>query len=501
MTVAVRPSGAVPNINDDWNAIDWRRVEANVCRLQVRIVKATQRGRWGKVASLQRILVHSFSGKALAVKRVTENRGKRTPGVDGVVWSSSEAKGEALRALAARGYRPQPLRRVYIPKSNGEMRPLGIPTMLDRAMQAVYLLGLEPIVETTGDPNSYGFRRQRSAADAIEQCFKALSSRNGAQWILEADIKSCFDRISHDWLLANVPMDRTILRKWLKAGFMDKCAFHVTEDGTPQGGIISPALANLALDGLESRLRDAFPKRTGNRRHCKVNFARYADDFVITGDTKEVLESEVRPLVGDFLRMRGLELSAEKTRVTHIECGFDFLGQNVRKYNGKLIIKPSKKSVAALLGKVRGIANRNKSAAASNLIGMLNPVLRGWANFHRHAVSKRIFGSIDNTVVRILWRWAKRKHPNKRRSWVWSTYFQTLDGRGGIFADQSIKRDGSRGLIYIWLVARTPITRHVKIVSKVNPYDPNWTGYLQARARRESAGLKRVQRNLLGLAS
>lgn len=501
MTVAATRSGAAPDIVNNWSAINWRQVEANVHRLQVRIVKAIQQGRWGKVKSLQRLLTRSFSGRSLSVKRVTENRGKRTPGVDGLVWSTPEAKVKAVHTLRTRGYHPQPLRRVYIPKSNGKMRPLGIPTMLDRAMQALYLLGLEPIAETTGDPNSYGFRRLRSTADAIEQCFKALSSRNGAQWVLEADIKSCFDRISHDWLIANVPMDKAVLQKWLKAGFMDKGAFYVAEDGTPQGGIISPALANLALDGLEGRLRELFPKRLGNRRHCKVNFARYADDFVVTGESKEVLEREVRPIVEAFLRDRGLELSSEKTKITHIESGFDFLGQNVRKYNGKLIVKPSEKSVATLLGKVREIVNRNKEATASNLVGMLNPVLRGWANYHRHVVSKRIFGSIDHAIVRILWQWAKRRHPNKRHSWVWDKYFQTLDTRGGIFAGQSIRRDGSLGLIYIWLVAQTPITRHRKIISEVNPYDPKWTDYLRARTRRELARSKCVQRNLLGTAS
>jgi len=211
---------------------------------------------------LQRLLTHSYSGKVLAVRRVTENQGKKTPGVDQEIWDTPEKKIQAVHALKRRGYQPQPLRRVYIPKSDGKtMRPLGIPTMKDRAQQALYLLALDPVVETTADNNSYGFRQQRSCADAVEQCFNALSKPN-PQWILEGDIKSCFDRISHDWLLAHVPMDRAILQKWLKSGYMEKHVLHETTDGTPQGGIISPALSNCALDGLERLLKEKFPTKS-----------------------------------------------------------------------------------------------------------------------------------------------------------------------------------------------------------------------------------------------
>ena len=247
--------GAVSREAAEWYAIDWQAINRNVRRLQVRIVQATKASRWGRVRALQRLLTHSYSGKVLAVRRVTENDGKKTPGVDQEIWDTPEKKTQAVHALKRRGYQSQPLRRVYIPKSDGKtMRPLGIPTMKDRAQQALYLLALAPVVETTADKNSYGFRQQRSCADAMEQCFKALRSAN-TQWILEGDIKSCFDKISHDWLLAHVPMDRVILQKWLKSGYMEKHVLHDTADGTPQGGIISPALANCALDGLERLLR------------------------------------------------------------------------------------------------------------------------------------------------------------------------------------------------------------------------------------------------------
>src|ERR1700676_2527967 len=335
--------GAVSREAAEWYAIDWQAINRNVRRLQVRIVQATKESRWGKVRALQRLLTHSYSGKVLAVRRVTENDGKKTPGVDQEIWDTPEKKTQAVHELKRRGYQPQPLRRVYIPKSDGKtMRPLGIPTMKDRAQQALHLLALDPVVETQADRNSYGFRQLRSCADAIQQCFIALKVAT-TQWILEGDIKSCFDAISHDWLLAHVPMDRAILQKWLKAGDMEKHGLHETTEGTPQGGIISPALANCALDGLERLLQEKFPQQKRFKslggKTASVNFIRYADDFVITSKSKEILEGEVKPLVEQFLQKRGLELSPTKTVITHVEHGFDFLGQNVRRYpNGKLFI-------------------------------------------------------------------------------------------------------------------------------------------------------------------
>ena len=240
MSAVATPAGAAPDPALDWHAIDWHKVYRTVRRLQARIVKAVQEGRWHKVKALVYLLTHSFSGRALAILRVVSNSGATTPGVDGILWNTPASKSAAFSTLRRHGYQPQPLRRVYIPKSNGKLRPLGIPTLTDRAMQALYLLGLDPIVETQADPNSYGFRRERACADALEQCHIQLSGRSRPEWILEGDIKSCFDRISHDWLLTHVPMDRIILRSWLQAGFLEKDVFFATTDGTPQGGILTP---------------------------------------------------------------------------------------------------------------------------------------------------------------------------------------------------------------------------------------------------------------------
>jgi len=478
--------GAVSREAAEWYAIDWRAINRNVRRLQVRIVQATKASRWGRVQALQRLLTHSYSGKVLAVRRVTENNGKKTPGVDQEIWDTPEKKTQAVHALKRRGYQSQPLRRVYIPKSDGKtMRPLGIPTMKDRAQQALYLLALAPVVETTADKNSYGFRQQRSCADAMEQCFKALRSAN-TQWILEGDIKSCFDKISHDWLLAHVPIDRVILQKWLKSGYMEKHVLHETTDGTPQGGIISPALANCALDGLERLLREKYPagkrlKSLGGEKPC-VNLVRYADDFVITSKSKELLEGEIKPLVEHFLQERGLELSPKKTVITHVEHGFDFLGQNVRRYpNGKLLIKPSKKNVKTFLDGIRRTIKAAHGVSAADLIDQLNPKIRGWANYHRHVVSKRTFGCVDHSIFSSLWKWARRRHPNKSPRWFKPKYFAQRGNRDWSFFGETCDDEGQTNKVWLHYAKSTPIKRHVKVKGEANPYDPTYETYFEER--------------------
>jgi RNA-directed DNA polymerase len=494
MTAAMT-AGAASRAKVDWHAINWRNVHQNVRRLQARIVQATKAGRWGKVKALQRLLTRSFSAKVLAVRRVTENHGKRTPGVDGITWNTPAKKAAAVDTLRRRGYRPQPARRVWIPKSNGQRRPLGILTMQDRAMQALYLLALDPVVETTSDPNSYGFRQERSTADAIEQCFNALSRKSSAVWILEGDLRRCFDRINHDWLVAYAPMDKAILQQWLKAGFMEQHVWYPTEEGSPQGGIISPALANLTLNGLEGMLDTHFARRRNARVHC----IRFADDFVITGSSKALLEDEVRPLVDAFMRERGLELSQEKTTITHIADGFDFLGQNVRKYNDKLLIKPSKKNVSTFLRKVRAIIKANKQATAGHLIFQLNPLIRGWANYHRHVVSKKTFSTVDHAIFKALWRWARRRHPTKSAEWVQAKYFRTIGGQRGVFCGERPGTKGPAQIVRLVYAARVPIQRHIKIKGTANPYDPGWELYFEKRLGVKMSSDLKGRRQLLYL--
>lgn len=401
MSAAETLAGATPGDVLDWHSIDWSKVWRTVRRLQARIVKAVREGRWGKVKALVHLLTHSFSGRAAAIWRVISNSGASTPGVDGVIWNTPEAKTAAFRTLRRHGYKPQPLRRVYIPKSNNKLRPLSIPVMTCRAMQALYLLAFDPIAEAHADCNSYGFRVGRCCADALEQCFKVLKDKHSAVWVLEGDIRSCFDKMCHGWMLANIPLDKVILRKWLKAGFLEKGVLHATTEGTPQGGIISPALANWVLDGLEAALAARFASTQSQERKHKVHLIRYADDFIITGTSKELLENEVKPFVSQFLKERGLELSHEKTKITHRQDGFDFLGQNVRRYkNGKLLLKPSAKNVKAFLGKIREvIREQGGSGTAGDLIRSLNRKIKGWAMYHRHACSKRAFAYVDDKII------------------------------------------------------------------------------------------------------
>jgi len=418
-----------------WHDIPWANVSSVVARLQTRIAKAVKAGEWRKVRSLQKLLTKSTSAKALAVRRVTENQGRRTPGVDKQTWGTPDEKWQAVIDLGSKRYKPLPLRRIYIPKANGDKRPLGIPTMRDRAMQALHLLALDPVAETTGDHHSYGFRRERSTADAIEQVRNVLGRKASPKWVLEGDIKGCFDNISHDWLLANVPMDKGILRKWLKAGFIEAGRLFPTNAGTPQGGIISPVLANMALDGLQHELGTLF-NTVRQAREAKVNLVRYADDFVITGSSQELLENRVKPLVAEFLAARGLVLSEKKTKITHVTEGFDFLGWNVRYLKRMLLTQPSKKNVKAFLGKVRANLGGMKTAKQTDVIVKLTPLLRGWANYHRSQMASRTFSRCDHQIWQALWRWACRRHPNKGKRWVKQRYFKCLKGCDWRFADK-----------------------------------------------------------------
>ena len=498
----VTPRGpARSHVPDNWHQIDWRRVERNVRGIQVRIAKATQEGQWRKVKALQRWLTRSYCGKVMAARRVTENQGSRTAGVDRELWDTPETRLEAIGRMRRRGYKPKPLRRVYIPKANGKERPLGIPTMLDRAMQALHLLALEPVSESTSDPNSYGFRINRSTHDAMSQLFVSLSQTASAQWVLEADIKGCFDHINHDWLLRNVRMDRTVLRKWLKAGVIHKGLLQHTEEGTPQGGIISPTLANVTLNGLESGLHAHLRERMGKTKAAglKVNVVRYADDFVITGSSKELLEEEVKPWVEGFLKERGLELSMEKTRIVHINEGFDFLGWNFRKYTETLLIKPSKKNEQTFYRKVKEVISGNKTKRQGDLIILLNKKLRGWANYHSPVVAKEAFSRMDHLIHRAIWRWAKRRHPNKRVDWVRKKYFHSVELRNWVFAGPGKDWYGRWLHATLQTLADTPIRRHQKVKGSYNPFDPADERYGETLRQQRLLNSRRHRKQWLSL--
>lgn len=477
---------ASPGIATCWEAIDWQKALAYVKKLQVRIVKAQKEGHYSKVKSLQWLLTHSFYAKALAVKRVTSNQGKRTSGVDHELWLTPQAKFNAISKLNRRGYHPQPLRRHYIPKKNGKMRPLGIPTMTDRAMQTLYKFSLEPIAETYADPNSYGFRIGRSTHDAIEQCFTDLNKGKSPEWILEGDIKGCFDHISHEWLLENIPMDTQILEKWLKCGYVETRKLFPTDEGAPQGGTISPTLMNMTLDGLERLLQERLPTRqkvNGRTHFNKLNFVRYADDFIITGESPEFLRDKVLPIVKEFLTERGLQLSEEKTVITYIEDGFDFLGKNIRKYNGKLLIKPSKTSVKSFLEKVRSIIKGNKSTKQETLIRKLNPVIRGWVNNQRYVVSSKVFSRVDYEIYKCLWQWAKRRHKKKSHKWIAQKYWHHIGSRQWTFSVPYENQSTEGEPLYCKLeyATDTKIIRFKKIVAEANPFDECWTDYFEER--------------------
>jgi RNA-directed DNA polymerase len=466
-----------------WNSICWPTVQKKVWLMQTRIVEAQSKKQWRKVKALQHLLTHSFYAKLLAVKRVTSAKGKYTPGIDGVCWKTTQQKWNAALQLSARGYKAKPLKRVYIPKANGKKRPLSIPCMIDRAMQALYLLALIPVAEATADQNSYGFRPKRGCHDALEQCFIVLSRGYSPVWILDADIKACFDTISHQWILEHVPLSKWMLGQWLKTGVVDGKDFFCLKEGTPQGGVISPTIANMVLDGMEKQLNLLVKKRFdkhGKLDHnpLKVNMVRYADDFIVTAKDKSTLTDLVIPFLENFLKERGLKLSEEKTRIVHIEEGFDFLGKTLRKFKGRLFIKPSKGNISSCKTKIRTIFSKHKARHARELIVKLNPLIRGWANYHRHTTSKLSFANLDNFVFLKLWRWAKRRHSRKGGKWIKHRYFVSKGFRRWEFCD-----DIKAPSLFLLKAQSIPIVRYIKVTNAARLFDKQWRDYFDKRAQ------------------
>ena len=485
-----------------WDRIDWTKAELAVRKLQARIVKAQKEGRYNKVKALQWTLTHSFYAKALAVKRVTSNGGGNTPGVDMETWEKPEAKTQAISELKRRGYQPKPLRRVHIKKSNGKLRPLGIPTMKDRAMQALYLMALEPVSETTADSRSYGFRKERRCMDAVMQCHNILRKGYSPEWILEGDIKGCFDHISHEWLLANIPMDKAILRKWLKCGYIFNKQMFPTEEGTPQGGIISPTLANMTLDGLQKVLAEKYKRVRikGKLYSPMVNLVRYADDFIITCENRETLEKEIKPLVADFMSERGLTLSEEKTVITNIHDGFDFLGFNIRKFGNEILTKPTKKAEKRFMENIRKVTKGHKGCKQESLIRMLNAKIRGWGAYYQHGATRDSFHRIDHQIFLALWQWAKRRHSKKGKRWIKDRYWHNIRGNSWTFAAKFKKSNGKEDqLTLLKLASSFPFLQYTQIKGDMNPFDADCRLYFNKRMKSKMLVTLKGRKSLLYL--
>ena len=462
-----------------WSGIDWAATEAAVKRVQGRIFRAAAAGKDGQVKNLQKLLVRSTSAKRLAVRRITQqNAGRSTPGIDGVVCRTPESRMRlAEEGLSFKGYRPQPVRRVYIPKSDGRQRPLGIPTIRDQAMQMLVKLALEPEWETRFETNSYGFRPGRCTMDAIVALHATLAPAGASAWMLDADISGCFDNIGHAPLLARLPVFTTPIRRWLKAGVVELGTWSAAMAGTPQGGPLSPLLANVALDGMErlfgaedARGRYVRPSlRRGFNRG--VSLIRYADDLVVTAPTPDILLTHVVPALTRFLGERGLKLSEAKTRIAHVDDGIDFLGFTVRRYRGTVLTRPQKAKVVRHLRSIGDYLRQHRQAGPNQVIADLAPLIRGWTAYYRHGASKHTFHSADHHVVAKLWRWAKRRHPTKPATWVRSRYFD----HGWNFVD---------GKARLARHDEVAITRHAKVQGKRSPLDPDDQAYWAARRRR-----------------
>ncbi len=475
-------------VSESWNRLPWRKLEQHVYRIQKRIFKAEHRGNRRAVHKLQKLLMKSRAARLVAVRRVTQdNQGKNTAGVDGVKSVKPAQRLEMVERIHPQRWKhakSPPVRRVYIPKpGKPEKRPLGIPVMETRAQQALVKLALEPEWECKFEPNSYGFRPGRSCHDAIAAIFVIIAHK--AKYVLDADLKGACDNINHEALLKKLntyPAMRQAIKAWLKAGSIDNGVFEETSRGTPQGGVASPLLMNIALHGMETALMNAYRTKAD-----QPQFVRYADDLVVFHPTEEGVE-KAREVLETWLADMGLELKPSKTRIAHTlweyqgRAGFDFLGFTVRQFpvgkthsgranqygaplGFKTLIKPSREAMQRHIAELRTVIKKNKGASQRKLIKELNAVIRGWTNYYRTVVATETFNHCRHVLYLQLRSWANLRHPNKSKRWITHKYWHVDDGSGWTFKDQ----EG----VSLWEHPQTHIQRHVKVRGRASPYDGN----------------------------
>ncbi|WP_055496007.1 group II intron reverse transcriptase/maturase [Streptomyces sp. TP-A0356] len=485
----------------DWDAVQRRTVERDVRRLRQRIFAASQAGDLKKVRNLQKLMLRSRANALMGVRRVTEvNAGRKTAGVDGKVIVSAQGKAELADWVQRRTtpWSPRPVKRVYVPKNNGRRRPLGIPVIADRALQAVALNALEPEWEARFEPRSYGFRPGRGCHDAIKAIHQAGKGRSAKRlWVLDADLEAAFDRLSHDHIYASLGSfpARGLVRQWLKSGVVEDNWFTPTEEGTPQGGVISPVLMNVALHGMETAAGVVYLRLGTDAAHVAAGspvVVRYADDLLALCHSREQAE-QVKARLASWLKPRGLVFNEAKTRITHLNQGVDFLGFNIRRYRGKLLTKPSKDALRRIRKRLSAEMRALRGANSDGVIHTLNPIIAGWAAYYRIGVSSRAFQALDHHVWRLTYKWARLTHPNKLRRWVVNRYF-------GMFnpARQDRWVFGSRDTgYYLRKFAWTKIVRHQLVTGTASPDDPSLTEYWARRRRRSKPPVSRAMLRLL----
>jgi RNA-directed DNA polymerase len=499
------PGGGVVNGPEDvvldWQSVDWRSAEDDVRRLRQRIFTAARAGDYKRVRSLQKLMLRSRANALVSVRRVTEdNAGRETAGIDGKIVLLPQAKSELAEWVqcGSTSWMPKPVRRMYVPKANGKRRPLGIPVIADRAMQARTVNALEPEWEARFEPKSYGFRPGRGCHDAIEAIFKTARGANPCRrWVLDADLAAAFDRIDHAHLLRQLGSfpARHMIRAWLTAGVVEKDWFTSTEQGTPQGGVISPVLLNVALHGMEQAAGVRY-RNTGKHPGATVDgcpvLIRYADDLVALCHTRDQAE-QVKTRLAAWLTPRGLAFNEAKTRITTLSDGFDFLGFHVRHYGTKLLIKPSTAAVQRLRKRLSAEMKTLRGANAAAVIARMNPIIRGWAAYYRSVVSSRTFATLDTHMWRLAYKWAKYSHSNKPTRWVIARYFGTFNQSR---RDQWVFGDRDSGA-YLTKFAWTKIVRHRPVSAGASPDDPDLAEYWSRRRQRNRARSPVIGRNPL----